>query len=108
MHTKAGPILSIHSEDIEWKRNSDLLIKGHNSKFYHLVLTILVETSNYINTERQGESSIAPLFQSPAVKIIIMTRFTVVVLCKSFISQETYKHSYSPSRANGQFFFYFM
>ena len=57
MHAKAGPILSIHSEDIEWKRNSDLLIKDHNSKFYHLVLTILVvtETSNYINTERPGE-----------------------------------------------------
>ena len=70
MHTKAGPILSIHSEDFEWKRNSDLLIKGHNSKFYHLVLTILVvtETSNYINTERQCEFSIAPLFQSPTFK----------------------------------------
>ena len=24
MHTKFGPILSIHSRDIEWKRNSDV------------------------------------------------------------------------------------
>ena len=90
MHTKAGPILSIHSEDIEWKRDSDLLIKGYNSKLYHLVLTILVvtETRNYINTERRGESSIAPLFQSPALVksgAIIMPRFTIVVLCKSLL-----------------------
>ena len=46
------------------------LIKGHNSKFYHLVLTILVvtESSNHVTTERHGESSIAPLFQSPTFK----------------------------------------
>ena len=84
------------------------LTLGHNSKFYHLVFTILVvtETSNHITMERQGESSIAPLFQSGA---ILMTRFTIEVfffasLC-SFISQETNKHSYS-SRVNGQFLCY--
>ena len=31
VHTKAYPIMSIHSEDIEWKRISDLVIKGHYS-----------------------------------------------------------------------------
>ena len=103
MHTKAGPILSIHSEDIEWKRNSDLLIKGHNTKLYHLVLTILVvtETSNYINTERQSESIIAPLFQSPAFKVHYSSSLQVFALLSA---KKLTNILIPPSRVNGQFF----
>ena len=54
-----------------------------------MVFTTLVvtETSNHITTERQGESSIAQLFQSGA---IIMTRFTTAVFLNNICS--VYKH----------------
>ena len=52
------------------------------------------ETSNYINTERRGESSIAPLFQSPACKKRGYNNDKVhyiVVLCKFLLFFQTVK-----------------
>ena len=51
VHTKFGQILSIRSQDIEQKRN----VNG------------ITESRNDGTTEGQGESSIAPLFQSRAI-----------------------------------------
>ena len=52
VHTKFGQIVSIYSLDIEWKQN----VHG------------MTEPRNDGKTEGQGESSIAPLFQSGAIK----------------------------------------
>ena len=51
VHTKFGQILSSHSQDIEGKR----IVHG------------MTERQNDGITEGQGESSIAPLFQSGAI-----------------------------------------
>ena len=51
VHTKFGQIVSIYSLDIEWKQN----VHG------------MTEPRNDGKTEGQGESSIAPLFQSGAI-----------------------------------------
>ena len=53
VHTKFGQILSCHSQDIEWKQ----IVHG------------MTERQNDVITEGQGESSIAPLFQSGAIII---------------------------------------
>ena len=55
VHTKFGQIMSIHSQDIERKR----IVQG------------MTERQNHGITEGQGESSIAPLFQSGAIIIIV-------------------------------------
>ena len=52
VHTKFGQILSIRSQDIEWKPH----IHG------------ITDSRKDGMTEGQGESSIAPLFQSGAIK----------------------------------------
>ena len=51
VHTKFGQILPICSQDIERKRNANGI----------------TESRNHGTTEGQGESSIAPLFQSGAI-----------------------------------------
>ena len=51
VHTKFVQILSICSQDIEWKQN----------------VHRMTEPRNHGITEGQGESSIAPLFQSGAI-----------------------------------------
>ena len=58
------------------------LIKGHNSKFYHSVLAILVvtESNNHITTERHGDSSIAPLFHNNNDYNNDKVHYTAVVL----------------------------
>ena len=55
VHTKFGQILSSHSQDIERKRN----VHGRTERRNHGI------------TEGQAESSIAPLFQSGAIKITL-------------------------------------
>ena len=52
VHTKFDQVLSICSQDIEWKQN----VHG------------MTEPRNHGITEGQGESSIAPLLQSGAIK----------------------------------------
>ena len=57
VHTKFGQILSIRSQDIERKQNSEVM------SFNRIMDGI---------TEGQGESSIAPLFQSGAIKTFVV------------------------------------
>ena len=59
VHTKFGQILSIRCQDIEWKPN----IHGFTERRNHGK----TESRKDGITEGQGESSIAPLFQSGAI-----------------------------------------
>ena len=62
VHTKFGQILSIRSQDIEWKPHIHGITESRNNG--------ITDSRKDGMTEGQGESSIAPLFQSGA---IIMT-----------------------------------
>ena len=57
VYTKFGKILSIHSQDIEWKPYIFTESRIHRIK----------DSRKDGMTEGQGESSIAPLFQSGAI-----------------------------------------
>ena len=59
VHTKFGQILPIRSQDIERKRNANGITESRNHG--------MTEPRNHGTTEGQGESSIAPLFQSGAI-----------------------------------------
>ena len=59
VHTKFGQILPICSQDIERKRNANGITESRNHG--------MTEPRNHGTTEGQGESSIAPLFQSGAI-----------------------------------------
>ena len=64
VYTKFGKILSIHSQDIEWKPN----IHGFTESRIHRI----TDSRKDGMTEGQGESSIAPLFQSGAIKKLVL------------------------------------
>ena len=86
---KFGPILSSHSQDNERKRNAGRT-EGRNDR--------TTEQRKDITTEEQGESSIAPLFQSGAIKIrkIGIPLPTPVLLYKSGVQGGThYTHMFS-------------
>ena len=62
VHTKFGQILSIRSQDIEWKPHIHGITESRNNG--------ITDSRKDGMTEGQGESSIAPLFQSGAIKKI--------------------------------------
>ena len=66
VYTKFGKILSIHSQDIEWKPNIHGITDSRNHGF--------TESRIQGMTEGQGESSIAPLFQSDAITIYCLAQ----------------------------------
>ena len=71
VHTKFGQILSIRSQDIEWKPHIHGITESRNNG--------ITDSRKDGMTEGQGESSIAPLFQSGA---IIKGRNSVKILRK--------------------------
>ena len=69
--------MSIHSQDIEKKLNYDRITDLQNYRFTEL------------QKDRQGKSSIAPLFQSGAIKNLLLLNHeaqSFYILCVAIIS----------------------